>query len=188
MTRRALAATTRTMRRWVLLVFPIFNLGFIMITSLCLRDILEMLSRWTSACKPTTLVMWPGVNISILIYPSRPVLENKIQTFWLWSVLKTNNYSGEYPFAFAACLEQVTIRGNKTIYSSFTRLQFETRWIPFLIDWQKKMHVVNPNLYNSSNDWIGIAGGVLSVDAIQGSKPWFTGRLLPELISFSSCT
>ena len=91
-----------------------FYLGFIMITSLCLRDILEMLFRWTSACKPTTLVMWPGVNICLLIFPSRPVM-------------KTNNYSGEYPFAFAACLEQVTIRGNKTIYSSFTRLQFETR-------------------------------------------------------------
>ena len=93
-----------------------FYLGFIMITSLCLRDVLEMLSRWTSACKPTTLVMWPGVNICLLIFPSRPVLKNKIKTFWLSAVLKTNNYSGEYPFAFAACLEQVTIRGNNLLF------------------------------------------------------------------------
>ena len=98
-----------------------FYLGFIMlITFLCLRDIFEMLARWTSACKPTTLVMWPGVNICLLIFLSRPVMKNKIKTFWLWAVLKTNYYSGEYPFAFAACLEQVTIRGSNLqfIYKS----------------------------------------------------------------------
>ena len=102
-----------------------FYLGFIMITSLCLRDILEMLSRWTSACKPTTLVMWPGVNICLLIFPSRPVLKNKIKTFWLRAVSKTNITQASILLLSLHVLNRS--QSEETIYSSFTRLQFETR-------------------------------------------------------------